>query len=285
MGCCNKTKVSLYLKDNIRSIFRPKRLVAYSILPLVDAELIRLEQAGIISPVNYSDWAAPIVVIRKKNGQLRICADFSTDLNNSLQQNRHPLLHCNEIFTKLSNCRYFSQIDLSDAFLQVEIDEDSKNFLTINTHRGLFVYNRLPFGVTVAPSEFQSFVDVMIAGLNKVFAYIDGLVGGGTTIEEHDHNLHELFKRIQDYGFCIRKEKYKFFATEINYLGYIIDGQGLHPDLKKVSAIVNMPAPSNLTTLRSFLGAINYYGRFIPNIHTLRPLDQFLKKDSVWNDL
>ncbi|XP_018317261.1 uncharacterized protein K02A2.6-like [Mycetomoellerius zeteki] len=250
LGCCTKTKITLHLKTGAKPVFRPKWPVAYSILPLVEAELERLKQAGIISPVSYLDWAAPIVVVRKKNGQIRICADFSTGLNDFLEQNHHPLPHPNEIFAKLSNCKYFSQIDLSDAFLQIQVDENSKHLLTINTHRGLFVYNRLPFGVTVAPGEFQAIVDAIIAGLDKVFAYIDHLVVGGSTIEEHDRNLNELFKRVHDYGLHVHIEKCNFFATEINYLGYIIDGQGLHPDPKKISAIVNLPAPSDLTTLQ-----------------------------------
>ncbi|XP_018406352.1 PREDICTED: uncharacterized protein K02A2.6-like [Cyphomyrmex costatus] len=200
LGCCTKTKISLHLKNNAKPAFRPKRPAAYSILPLVDAELERLMEAGIISSVSYSDWAAPIVVIRKKNDQIHICADFSTGLNDALEPNRHPLPHPDEIFSKLSNCKYFSQIDFSDAFLQIQVEEDSKHLLTINTHRGLFVYNRLPFGVTVAPGEFQIIVDAMIAGLDKTFAYIDDFVVGGSTIEEHDHNLNELFKRIDDYS-------------------------------------------------------------------------------------
>jgi len=118
--------------------------------------------------------------------------------------------------------------------------------LTINTHHGLFVYNRLPFGVTVAPGEFQAIMDSMIAGLDKVFAYIDDLVVGGITIEEHNNNLHKLLQRIHDYGFHICMEKCKFFATEINYLGYIIDGQGLHPDKKNISAIIDMRLTTSL---------------------------------------
>jgi len=120
----------------------------------------------------------------------------------------------------------------------------------------------MPFGVTVAPGEFQAIMDSMISGLPNVFAYIDDLVVGGETIQLHNRNLTRLLERIQDYGFRLRLEKCTFFTDKINYLGYIIDGQGLHPDPKKVSAIIDMPAPKNLNTLRSFLGAVNYYSRF-----------------------
>jgi len=278
LGRCTKTKVKLHLKPDAKPVFKPKRPV----LPQVDAELDHLEQNGIISPIKYSEWATPIVVVRKKNGLIRICADFSTGLNASLEPN-HPLPLPDEIFSQLSNCKYFTHLDLADAFLQIEIEEDSKKFLTINTHRGFYVYNRMPFGVTVAPGEFQAIMDSMISGLPNVFAYIDDLVVGGETIQLHNRNLTRLLERIQDYGFCLRLEKCTFFTDKINYLGYIIDGQGLHPDPKKVSAITDMPAPKNLNTLRSFLGAINYYSRFIPDMHILRrPLDYLLKKDVPW---
>ncbi|XP_018396139.1 PREDICTED: uncharacterized protein K02A2.6-like [Cyphomyrmex costatus] len=249
LGRCTKTKVKLNLKNNSKPIFRPKRPVAYAILPLVGAEFTRLEQNGIISPIKYSNWVTPIVVLRKKNGNIRICPDFSTGLNESLEPNRYPLPLPDEIFSQLLNCKYFSQLDLSDAFLQIEIDEQSKHLLTINTHRGLYVYNRLPFGVTTAPGEFQSIIDSMISGLENVFVYIDDIVVGGATVQEHNQNLTYLLERIKDCGLHLQIEKCCFFTTQINYLSYVIDGQGLHPDPTKVEAIKNMPEPHNLTTL------------------------------------
>jgi len=110
-----------------------------------------------------------------------------------LQPNRHPLPHPDEIFAQLANCKYFNHIDPSDTFLQIEIDEQSRHLLTVNTHRGLYTYNRLPFGIITAPGEFQIIVDSMIAGLDNVFAYIDDLVVGGATQQEHDQNLFKLF--------------------------------------------------------------------------------------------
>ncbi|XP_020297567.1 uncharacterized protein K02A2.6-like [Pseudomyrmex gracilis] len=267
LGRCIKTKVKLHLKSDAKPVFKPKRPVAFAILPQVDAEVDRLEQNGIISPIKYSE----------------ICADFSTGLNESLETNRHPLPLPDEIFAQLANYKYFTHLDLSDAFLQVEIDDDSKKLFTINTHRGLYVYNRMPFGVTVAPGEFQAIMDSLISGLSNTFAYIDDLVVGGETVLEHNRNLTRLLERIQEYGFRLRLEKCNFFINKITYLGYVIDGQGLHPDPKKISAIIDMPAPRNLTALRSFLGAIHYYSRYISNMHILRrPLDHLLKKDVPW---
>ena len=138
IGCCTKTKISLRLKSEAKPVICPKQPIAYSILQLVDTELARLEQIEIILPVNYFDWAAPIIVVCKKNRKILI-AKFLTGLNNSLEPNRHLLLHPDEIFVKLGNCEYFSQIDFSDAFLQVQVDENLKHHLTINTYRYVFI--------------------------------------------------------------------------------------------------------------------------------------------------
>ncbi|XP_058449261.1 uncharacterized protein K02A2.6-like [Malaya genurostris] len=138
LGLCTKTKVKLERKPDATPVFRPKRPVAYAVHSTVDNELDRLERAKIITPVDFSDWAAPIVVVRKTNGSIRICGDYSTGLNNALQPHQYPLPLPEEIFNKLANCTVFSRIDLSDAFLQVEVDESSHDLLTINTHRGLY---------------------------------------------------------------------------------------------------------------------------------------------------
>lgn len=131
-------------------VYKPKRPVPFTSVEKVDAELDRLPQLGIITPVDFSQWAAPIVVVKKPGGKIRICADYSTGLNAALESNNYPLPVPDDIFSKLNGCKYFSIIDLSDAYLQVEVDDDSKNLLTINTHRGLFRFNRLAPGVKSA---------------------------------------------------------------------------------------------------------------------------------------
>ncbi|XP_058449298.1 uncharacterized protein K02A2.6-like [Malaya genurostris] len=134
LGHCRKTKVKLFLKPNSKPIFCPKRPVPFNTISLVDAELTRLETSGIIQPVDFSEWAAPIVAVRKPNGRVRICADYSTGLNEALEANHYPLPTPDEIFAQLNGSTVFSIIDLSDAYLQLEVDDSSKKLLTINTH-------------------------------------------------------------------------------------------------------------------------------------------------------
>ena len=169
--------------------------------------------------MDHSQWAAPIVVVKKKNGRIRLCADFSTGLNDALQLHQHPLPTTEDIFSKLNGGQLFTQIDLAEAYLQVEVDEESKEMLTINTHRGLFRYNRLPFGVKSAPGIFQQIMDAMICGLEGVAAYLDDVIVTGRTDAEHRQNFEALFRRIREYGFHVRMEKCNFLMPQIRYLG------------------------------------------------------------------
>ncbi|XP_062713126.1 uncharacterized protein K02A2.6-like [Aedes albopictus] len=283
LGLCTKTKVSLALKEACKPVFRPKRPVSYAMLPTVDAELDRLEGLGIITPVDFSEWAAPIVVVRKSNGSIRICGDYSTGLNDRLLPHQYPLPLPQDIFSKLTGCTVFSQIDLSDAFLQMEVDESSRKLLTVNTHRGLYQYNRLPPGVKAAPGAFQQLMDVMLAGLPFTSGYLDDVIVGGRTVEEHRRNLHAVLQRIQEFGFTIRPEKCSFGQEQLGYLGLLLDKDGLRPDPNKIKAIQDMPPPRDLTGVRSFLGAVSYYGKFVPNMRSLRyPLDELLKSSSTF---
>ncbi|XP_065074578.1 uncharacterized protein K02A2.6-like [Ochlerotatus camptorhynchus] len=283
LGHCKKTKVNLFLKPHAKPVFCSKRPVPFNTIPLVDAELTRLQSLGIITPIDFSEWATPIVAVRKPNGKVRICADYSTGLNEALEANHYPLPTPEEIFAQLNESTIFSIIDLSDACLQVEVDEESKKLLTINTHRGLFQFNRLAPGVKSAPGTFQRLVDSMIADIPGVRSFLDDAIIFGRTWEEHKASLDKLLQRLEENGFHDKLEKCHFFQTEIRYLGHIIDRNGICPDPEKLQAIASIPAPTNVSEVRSFLGAVNFYGRFVRNIHELRhPLDQLLKKDSKW---
>ncbi|XP_040169841.1 uncharacterized protein K02A2.6-like [Anopheles arabiensis] len=276
---CDKMKISLQLKDDVNPVFRPKRPVAYAMQSMVEDELTRLEGNGIITPTDSSEWAAPIVVVRKANGTVRICGDYSTGLNDALQPHQYPLPIPQDIFTAIGKSAVFSQIDLAEAFLQVEVCERSRELLTINTHKGLYRFNRLPPGVKTAPGAFQQIVDSMLSGLEGVAGYMDDIIVGGADEESHLKNLRAVLIRIEEFGFKLRAEKCSFLKPQIRYLGHLLDRQGIRPDPAKIEAILKMPAPTQLSEVRSYLGAINYYGKFVFQMRDLRyPLDLLLKK-------
>lgn len=280
LGTCNKTVIKLRLKPDAKPVFRPKRPVSYAALPLVEAELDRLLDMGVISPVSYSEWATPIVTTKKPNGSIRMCADFATGLNDALETYHYPLPTPDSIFATLNGGKYFSKIDFADAFLQIVVDEASRKYITINTHRGLFQYNRLPFGIKIASAVFQQLIDAMIAGLNRTCGFQDDITVSGRTIEEHNKNLFALFERINEWGFRIRLDKCKFLMKEIVFLGFVIDQNGRRPNNAKVEAIADMPEPYDVATVKSWLGMINYYSKFVKEMRSLRaPMDRLLCKD------
>nr|CAD2155480.1 unnamed protein product [Meloidogyne enterolobii] len=140
---------------------------------------------GAIRPIEFADWAAPILAVKKANGKIRVCIDYSTGLNEALELNKYPLPTPQEIWSEMHGNKIFSQLDLRDAYLQVELDSDSKKLANINTHMGIFEVQRLPFGVKSAPAIFQKLMDELISGLKGVFAYLDDLIIGSENETEH----------------------------------------------------------------------------------------------------
>uniref|UniRef100_A0A914UPP6 RNA-directed DNA polymerase n=1 Tax=Plectus sambesii TaxID=2011161 RepID=A0A914UPP6_9BILA len=279
LGHCTKTKAHLSLKQDSRPKFLKARPLPYAVYDAVDKELDRLVEQGVLQPINYSDWAAPVVIAPKPGGQIRLCADFSTGLNASLDLHQYPLPKPEELFSKLNGGQVFSKIDFSEAYLQMELEEESKKLVVINTHKGLFQYNRLPFGVSSAPAIFQQTMEKMLTGVPGVGVYLDDIIVTGTTEAAHLQNLRQVLRRITDYGFRLKKEKCSWAQSSVEYLGFIVDGRGQHTSSKKTKAIVDMPAPKNVHQLRSFLGMVQHYARFVPALSTrLSPLHQLLRK-------
>lgn len=281
LGLCNKTKVSLELKHDARPIFRKARPVPFAAGPAIEEEILRQQHLGVFTPVTYAEFAAPIVAVKKSNGKIRICGDYSTGLNEALVPNKFPLPTPESIFTSLTGKTVFSKIDLSDAFLQLELDDAAKRLLTVNTHIGLFQVNRMQPGVKIAPGIFQELMTKMLSGAKGAVAFIDDIVVSGRTESEHNILLFDVLNRIQEYGFRLRLEKCEFGKKELLFCGHLIGAHGIRPDPKKIQSIQEIPKPENLTQLRSFLGAANYYGKFVKHINNLRgPLDELTRKDA-----
>ena len=241
--------------------FRPPKPVPYALKPLVEQELDRLEKAGVLERVTHSDWAAPIVTVPKRDGQVRICGDYKVTINPALDVDQYPLPRPEDLFATLAGGKYFSTLDLSHAYNQLVLDE---SYLTINTHRGLYRYTRLPFGVASAPALFQKTMDTILQGMDGVICYLDDILVSGKTAEEHLVNLKRVLQKLKKHGICARKSKCAFCKSSVQYLGHRI---GIHATDAKLKAIIDTPSPKNIAELRSFLGLLNYYGRFIANLY------------------
>ena len=173
-----------------------------------------------LSKVEFSEWAAPTVYIRKQSKEIRVCVDFSTGLNTALKDYHYPLPTPEEVFNKLNGGKVFSKIDLSEAYLQIPVEENSSKQLCINTHRGLYKFDRLVFGIKVAPAIFQQVMDTMLGGFDFTFAYLDDIVISSKTKELHREHLNKVFAQIREFGFKVKEAKCDFCMNKIKYLGH-----------------------------------------------------------------
>ena len=257
--------------------FYKPRAVPYAIRDAVED---RMERLGIVERVHTSEWASPIVPVPKADGSIRICGDFKVTINPVLEVDQYPLPRPEDIFSTLAGGQRFSKLDLASAYQQLILDESSRQYVTVNTHKGLYRYTRLPFGVASAPAVFQN---VMENGLTGVCCYLDDILVMGKTDEEHYQNLKAVLDRLQAKGLRLRRSKCQFFQTAVEYLGFRITQAGLSTLPCKVEAVLKAPTPRNVTELKSFLGLVNYYGRFLANLSSVcHPLNRLLQKEVKW---
>ncbi len=188
-----------------------------------------------------------------------------------------------EIFSKLAGSTLFCKIDLSQAFQQLMLDEQSQELVTVNTSKGLFRVTRLVFGISSSPAVFQREMDNLLHGIPGVAYFIDDVLIAAPSMEQLKESLRETLERLARAGLRAQRGKCVFAQTEVTYLGYCMDKDGLHPTDEKVSAIMNAPEPTDVLQLRQFIGLIMYYARFINNhAQLLSPLYDLLRKDVEW---
>ncbi|UYV74754.1 K02A2.6-like, partial [Cordylochernes scorpioides] len=268
---------------DVNPIFHKARPVPFAIRPAVTEALDKMVAKGYLCEVASSKWATPVVVVPKKNKEIRICCDFKVTLNKYLDTAAYPLPTQQDLFSTLAKGKYFSKLDLRNAYLQLEVDPGTRPLLTINTHKGLFRFKRMPFGLANAPSYFQSVMDRVLSGIGGVICYIDDVLIATASIEEHLALLKTIFARLAKYNIKLKKEKCLFLQKEIEYLGHLVTEEGIRPLDHKVQAIQKAKTPTNISELRSFLGLVNFYGKFIPNLpELLKPLHELLHKKRPW---
>ena len=148
----------------------------------------------------------------------------------------------------------------------MELDEESKLYCCLNTHLGIYKMNRLPYGVSSAPAIFQREMDRLLRDIPGVKCLLDDVLITGTNKEEALYRLHQVLSRIKNAGLKLKKSKCKFMQKSVKYLGYVLTTEGIKPDEEKIKPIINAVKPVNIHELRSFLGAVTFYARFINNL-------------------
>ena len=221
-------RARIQLKEGSRPRFWKAHPIALARKPAVDKALRELEAEGVIKKVVTTEWAAPIVIPVKKDGSIRVCGDFKVTINPQLEVDEYPLPRIDDNCASLGGGKFFSAIDLRHDYLQMEVEEQSRPFLTINTTRGLYQYQRLPYGGASAPAIWQRAMDQILQGIPGVFCYLDDIIVTGSTLKEHLERLATLLKRLEEYGLKANREKCKFLRSSVEYLGHVISAEGLH---------------------------------------------------------
>lgn len=274
-------QVHLQLKDNVSPVFLKPSIVPYALRENVEKQLHEMVLNGVLKKVDSSNWASQIVLSPKKNGEIRLCCNYKRTINPCLEDKIYPIPRIDDTILTLHGNKFFTIIDLAGAYLQLQLDETSQELTTINTHLGLFQYTRLPFGVKTAPSIFQGSMDKMLHGLEGVSCYFDDILIAGPTLEVCKIRTYAVLTRLRENNVRANFDKCQFFVTEVEYLGHKISKEGVEPIKLKVDAIMNASRPKDLTSLRSFIGMLNFYSKFLPNLQSkLHPLYRLLEKNA-----
>ena len=283
LGTLKGYEAKIHVDPNVQPRFHRARPIPYSIRDKVEAELKRLQDEGTIEAVEHSDWATPIVPVLKPDKSVRICGDFRVTVNPVSKLDTYPIPRVEDLFASLKKGNTFTKIDLSQAYQQLPLDKESQKNVVINTHKGLFQYKRLPYGIASAPGIFQRVMENILQGLSGVTSFIDDILITAPTEEKHFELLEEVLRRLDKAGLRIKLKKCQFLQSSVRYLGHVIDKHGLHPLPDKVEAIKDAPTPRSIQELKSYLGLLTYYGKFLPNLSTtLFPLYRLLRKDFPW---
>ena len=284
LGLVQGTTAKIHVDPAAQPKFFKARPVPYALRDKVDKEIDHLVKEEVIQPVTHSDWAAPVVPVVKRDGSVRLCGDYKITVNKLAKFDSYPLPRIDNLFASLSGGSTYTKLDLAHAYLQVPLDAESKKFTTINTHRGLYQYNRLPFGISSAPAIFQRTIENILQNLPHTCVYLDDILVTGKTESEHIKNLEEVLIRLEKAGLRLKKQKCSFMLPYVDYLGHSITPEGLQPTKEKIRAITDAPVPTNLAQLRSFLGLVNYHSKFLPQLATiLAPLYSLLRRNNKWH--
>ena len=261
------------------------RRVPVPLLGKVEAELEKMVKLDVIEPVDTpTNWCAPLVVVPKPNGNVRLCVDL-TKLNKSVKREVYAMPSVEETLSKISQGSVFSKLDANSGFHQIPLDKASSDLTAFITPFGRFKFKRLPYGITSAPEYFQKRMDKILQGLPGVLCHMDDILIWGRNKKEHDARLFAVLQRLSQANLTLNSDKFEFARAQIEYLGQIVDSSagGIRKDPAKVKAIVDMETPSNVADIRRFLGMVNQLMKFVPNLaEKTKPLRDLLCKDRDW---
>ena len=198
---------------------------------------------GVVEAVKFSEWAAPIVPVMKRDGSIRVCGDYKLTINQVALVDTYPLPLVQDIFASLANGSSFTKLDLAHAYQLLSLDDESRPYTTINTHRGLFRYTRLPFGVAAAPAIFQRTMESLLGDLPHVCMYLDDILVTGESETANLRNLASVLECLTSAGVRLKREKCALIIPEVEYLGHRISAEGINLSQRRSEQSERLPSP------------------------------------------
>ncbi|GBN24074.1 Transposon Ty3-G Gag-Pol polyprotein [Araneus ventricosus] len=256
-----KHDVKHFIETNGQPIHAKARQLDPKRLAIAKEQFTFMLNNEIIRPTN-SQWSSPLHLATKKDGSYRPCGDYR-QLNDQTIPDRYPIPRLEDFHQILKETKIFSKIDLFKAYFQIPIAEDHNCKTAIITPFGLYEFNVMSFGLKNAPATLQRFIHEVLRGLDFVFPYLDDILIASKSNQEHDIHLNLVLERLNTFGLKINISKSVFAVEEIEFLGYLITPQGSRPLPDKVQAIMNYKTPENIQDLRTFLGILNFYRRYL----------------------
>ena len=276
LGYTDRVKHQIHTVNDV-PVNQPYRRIPPSEYQSVKNHIQKLLDKQIIRE-SYSPYASPIVVVKKKDGSMRLCVDYRK-LNQKTVKDAYPLPRIAESWDALKGAKYFTTLDLASGYHQVAMDENDRAKTAFTTPFGLYEYDRMPFGLCNAPATFQR---LMQATMNDfifqiLLVYLDDILVYASTFQEHLERLDKVFSRLSKAGLRLKLSKCSFLRKQVTYLGHNVSADGVATDCNKISAVTNWGRPKGVRELRSFLGLCGYYRRYVRGFaQTAGPLHELI---------